>query len=156
MQDGRLFVIRPGAEPNNVVPSGEIWRVNPQDAALIRDLVFPIKGIEPGNLPQGPAQLADGRLAFAFTNTSATDYRGRGLYFVSLNDRLLQRVNGLPPTAEGPSFNVRITWSPDGAGALVQDGNSGTLLYVPTDGSPLYDLRPVVGEAFGFTWLQRP
>ena len=49
MQDGRLFVIRPGAESNNVMPSGEIWRVDSKDSALVRDLSFPIHGIVPGN-----------------------------------------------------------------------------------------------------------
>jgi hypothetical protein len=154
MQNGQLFVVRPGNEFNHSAPSGEIWHMNPKDSTLIRDTVFPIMAVGPDNSPQGLAQLADGQLAFAFLNTSPTDYVGRGLYVVSLSDLLPRKVNGLPPTTAGPSSNEQIVWAPSGTGALVQDQNSNALLYVPADGSPLYDLNPVIGGAFGFTWIK--
>jgi hypothetical protein len=134
------------------MPSGEIWRVD-QDSALVRDLSFPIKDIDPGNLARCPAQLANGKLAFALLNTSVADYRGRGLYWVDLQRLAPQKVNGLPP-AGSDNFNVDIFWSPDSVGALLHDKDNGAILYVPADGSPLYDLGPVMSEAYGFTWLE--
>jgi len=50
-----------------------------------------------------------------------------------------------PTQREGFFSQIGIVWSPDGQGAILQDrGEHPMLLYVPTDGSAVYDLSPVI------------
>ncbi len=158
MPDGRLFVVKPGNQRNNSPPSGEIWQVETGRTAslnlelrLIRVAVFVID-VDAENIATVPAALADGRLVFALLNTSATNYVDRGLYAVDVSDLTPRKLNGLPP-ARDDNFKVRIVWTSDGAGAIVQGLTVGPL-YVPADGHSPYDLAPLVGDsACCFTWV---
>ena len=163
MQDGRLFTIRPSSVPSRTLPSGEIWRVDSTHGLMLsRDAAFSITvGLE--NFPIAPTQLADGRLAFALLNADAINNAERGLYFVEVGNLVSHKVNGLPPTGKAAEyandadrfiFNADVIWSPDGAGAIFDDRYRNVLLYVPTNGRPLYDLRPILGGACCFTWTK--
>lgn len=155
MQDGRLFAVRPGDILAGTSPSGQIWRVETSsELALTLDKEFVID-VAPENYPTAPVQVTDNHLAFALLNASTANYAERGLYFVQLDSLTPYKVNGLPlagrinDPAEGLAkvdFAVSIHWSPDGAGAVFQDEYQVARLYVPTDGGPLYDLRPAFGD----------
>jgi hypothetical protein len=167
MQDGRLFVTRSGDWRAKLSPSVELWRIDPTSATmLMRDLDV-LLNVGTTNHPAGPAQLADGRLVFALLNGDYLNYTERGLYFLALNDVLAHRVTGLPPAVEGLNdplsmSETNIFWTPDGTAAIVYHPgyyeSDRTLWYVPTDGSPLLDLRPVLDEgdyqACCFVWMR--
>lgn len=162
MRDGRLFITRPGVSFTGTEASAEIWRVDGEaNPMLSLETKIPL-GIGADNYLIGPAQLASGHLAFAAVNLSTTNYAERGLYFIDLSNFVPRKVNGLPPILEGGYHLNFIVWSPDGAAAIAHDYEhfSGvrTLLYVPTDGSPLIDLRPVMDEgefqACCFVWTR--
>jgi hypothetical protein len=168
MQDGRLFILRPADPRTGSELSAEIWRVDgDHEPMLNREIEF-LPGIGLGNYGVAPTQLMDGRLAFGVVNGSPTNYRDRGLYFVDLNELVPRKVNGLPPVEERGDMGwstigmVNVYWSPDGSGAIFEDlgfdPTNRPLLYVPTDGSPLIDLRPVMDEgdllACCFVWTR--
>ncbi len=159
LQDGRLFLVRPGDRRSGAKPAGEIWSVTTgrnaylgTEVQLTRLAYFPID-VDPANVPVAPAQLTDGRLVFALLNASATNYVERGLYVVNPTELKPHKFNGLPPAYDNIP-QAKIFWSPDGAGAIVQ-GPLGAVLYAPSDGSALYDLTTVVGSnACCFTWIK--
>jgi hypothetical protein len=164
MRDGRLFVVRPGNVRSGVPPAGQIWRLGSSgDSGLTLEKEFLIDAAAE-NYPTAPAQLKDDLLAFALLNASTTSHRERGLYFVDLDKLVPYRVNGLPlagrtqgavEDVDKNHFGVKIDWAPDASGAIFQDQYQATTLYVPADGSELYDLRPVFGDwSCCFTWLQ--
>jgi len=162
MRDGRLFITRPGDSFTRTEASAEIWRVDGEaDPMLSLETKIPL-GISADNYLIGSAQLASGHLAFAAVNLSTTNYMERGLYFIGLSNFVPRKVNGLPPILEGGYVLNSIVWSPDGAAAIVlnydHSARNRTLLYVPTDGSPLIDLRPVMDEgefqACCFVWTK--
>ena len=96
-------------------------------------------------------------------NASTTNYEERGLYFVDLDELVPYKVNSLPlagriqdpvEDVDKIHFGVRIDWAPDASGAIFQDQYQATTLYVPTDGSELYDLRPAFDWSCCFVWSQ--
>lgn len=159
MQDGRLLITRPGDRLSGTQPAAEIWSVDAgRDPMLSREMEFSF-GVGAENFPTSPTQLNDGRLAFALLNENNINYIERGLYIVDLNDLTPRKVNGLPP-AQDDRLLMDALWPPDGTGAIVQDWSFSErmLWYVPTDGSPLIDLRPVMDEgdfqACCFVWTR--
>lgn len=110
---------------------------------------FPIK-------PSEPFQLIDGRILFALANANPQDPAGRGIY--QIEERARTRLNGLPPAYDRQvddtdfRFDGELFWAPDGSGAIYVDPYAEfgyaaeTVLYVPTDGSALYDLKPILGH----------
>lgn len=154
MKDGRLFAVRPGDMRSGASPSGQIWRLESAgDFGLILEKAFLID-VAAENYPMAPTQLKDDLLAFALLNASTTNHEERGLYFVDLDELVPYKVNGLPlagriqdpvEDVDKNDFGVKINWAPDASGAIFQDQYQATVLYVPTDGSVLYDLRPVLG-----------
>jgi len=159
MADGRLFVIRPPLPSiySDFPPSAlEIWRVDPQQPGmLVLENSF-LLDISWDQVPTGdPAQLEDGRLAFAILSRESGDDQVRGLYFADPASLAPRKVNGLPPSlSEYFYYAISIVWSPDGQGAILQDWSEyPMLLYVPTDGSAVYDLSIVI-QGCCFTWLR--
>jgi len=159
MADGRLFVIRPplpGSYSDAPPPALEIWRVDPQQPdMLILENSF-LLDVSWEQVPTGdPAQLEDGRLAFAILSRESGDDPARGLYFADPASLTPRKVNALPPSlSEFSYFQIGIVWSPDGQGAILQDWSEyPMLLYVPTDGSAVYDLSRVI-QGCCFTWLR--
>ena len=106
--------------------------------------------------PTKPHQLADGRIMLALVNADAQNPAGRGIYQVWAG--VSTRLNGLPTAYHGQpdsgyfNFSGEFFWSADGAGAIYADPYTAygypaqNLLYVPADGSALYDLKPLLGE----------
>jgi len=159
MRDGRLFTIRPPlpSEYTDFPPAAiEIWRVDPQQPGmLVLENSFQLD-VAWDQLPTAdPAELEDGRLAFAILSRESGDDPARGLYFADPVSLAPSKVNVLPPSlSEYFYFASGIVWSPDGQGAILQDWSVyPMLLYVPTDGSAVYDLSLVV-QGCCFTWLR--
>ena len=155
----RLFVVYPGDWYKEKFPlMGRIWSLHPEGEAMFSlEAEFPIENVDVRFVPYSPAQLEDGRLVFAIGPNDGdmpSIPAGRwdsGLYMVSLEDLSLQRVNVLP---QGRAEIV--AWLPDGSGALVRSWTNGAniYLYIPSDGSPLWDLTALLGEgAWLFEWL---
>jgi hypothetical protein len=158
----QLFVLRPGQGMGGVDPSAETWQVNNVvTLTLVRDRSA-IVPVGPESILDEPTQLSNGRLAFAVLNTSNSNYLGRGLYVSDEHDLAAHKINGLPPMKaandEGQIFNVDISWSPDGVGAIIYDWDSGQVLYVRANGNDLYDLQSVMDEnIYGtccFVWIK--
>jgi hypothetical protein len=106
------------------------------------------------NYPNDPAQLKNNRVAFAVLNVDNANYIDRGLYIFDPNDLSIRKTNGLPPFW-GATFGIEISWSPDGTGAVVHDRDSGQLLFVPTDGTLLYNLQvAITGDTCCFVWIK--
>jgi len=155
MRDGRLFVLKPGDVHIGTSPSGQIWRVDAGNELVVRlDKELTID-VAPENYPTAPVQLVDNRLAFALLSANTFNSTDRGLYSVALDRLVPSKMSGLPSAGrtndpaesiDRIDFGVRISWSPDGTGVIFQDGYQGTRLYVPTNGDPLYDLHPVLGD----------
>jgi hypothetical protein len=143
LPDGRLFVAGPGV--NGL--QGQVWRVDPQEAALlVHDNGFAIPA-QTGSRVAGVTGFADGRLAFALVNASPTEYAERGLYVVDPGN-VLRKMNGLPPEPYG---SLAVFWAADGAGALVS-GSWPEALYAPSDGSALYDLMLIGLNPWSARW----
>jgi len=159
MADGRLLAIRPPlpSEYSDFPPSAiEIWRVDPQQPGmLVLESSFRLDVAWEQVPTADPAQLDDGRLAFAILSRESGDDPARGLYFADPASLTPRKVNALPPSlSESFYFQSGIVWSPDGQGAILQDwSDHPMLLYVPTDGSAVYDLSLVI-QGCCFTWLR--
>jgi LysM domain len=154
MNDDRLFVVWPKPEGAiEATSAAEIWHIDSANVTLIRDSSIPLS-IQRDNFPMAPMQLEDGRVVFAVLNMDNANYLDRGLYVFDPNDLSIQKTNGLPPFG-GATFGIEISWSPDGAGAVVHDLDSGQLLFVLTDGTPLYNLQSAItGYACCFAWIK--
>ncbi|MBI4770422.1 MAG: hypothetical protein HY784_08450 [Chloroflexi bacterium] len=151
LPDGRLFALRSTNTGEGYALHGEVWRMEPGSAdLLVLAASFPITATgREGFTFFAPEVLEDGRVALAVVNPSNADYQSRGLYVVAPDELTVRKLTGLPPGSRG----MQVLWSPDGASALVRDWSTGRLLYVPADGSALYDLRPAMGEnVCCFTW----
>lgn len=106
--------------------------------------------------PTKPVQLADGRILLALVNANAQNPAGRGIYQVWAG--VSTRLNGLPtayhrqPDSTYFNFSGELFWSADGAGVIYYEPYTEygypaeNLLYVPADGSALYDLKPILGD----------
>jgi hypothetical protein len=163
MRNGRLLITRPGNSVAGHGPSAEIWRIDPNLEPMLDREVELDFGVGPENYPLSATQLTDGRLAIGILNRSTSNYTERGLYFVDLSELVPRKVNGLPPVFQQENYLLQnIVWLPDGTAAIAHnldyDREHRTLLYVPTDGSPLLDLRPVLDEgdtkACCFVWTR--
>ncbi len=156
LNDDRLLVARPAVAFGGTTPSIEIWRFDTANPlTYTQSSVMPVGA---GNFPAIPVVLEDGRIGLVLMNTSNSNYTDRGVYFVDVNDLSSHKVNGIPPLgrADDLVFPVTAVWSPDGSGVIIQDWERNLLLYVPTDGTSPYDLRPVMGDnVCCFTWLRR-
>jgi len=159
MADGRLLAIRPPlpSEYSDFPPPAiEIWRVDPQQPGmLVLESSFRLDVAWEQVPTADPAQLDDGRLAFAILSRESGDDPARGLYFADPASLTPRKVNALPPSlSESFYFQSGIVWSPDGQGAILQDwSDHPMLLYVPTDGGAVYDLSRVI-QGCCFTWLR--
>ncbi len=172
LQDDRLFVVTDNQyhDPATIdPPTVDVWRMAATPhLTLTREIHFRVSQATE-NRTVAPAQLINGQLVFALSNESLTNYRERGLYSVNLKLRRARKFTGIPPPPLSQYHAPpQIFWSPDGAGAIilnlsatdrVLDANGSWrifthTLYAATDGSPLYDLEPVVGDdVCCFTWL---
>jgi hypothetical protein len=156
--DDQLFVVYPGDWFEGKHPlMGRIWSLNTEgELKLSLEVEFPIENIDVRFIPYAPTQLGDGRLAFAIDANASSEMPtipenrwDSGLYTVSFEDLKPQRVNVLPKGG-----TQIINWLPDGSGALVRNWTNGSYIYVPFDGSPLWDLTHLLGEeACCFEWL---
>lgn len=148
-QDNRLFTVRPpdGVDEGTEI-FVEIWRV--AETELVREDALAISRLA-YEIPVAPAQLNDGRFAFALTDSSQQNGQMRGLYLLNNLDTPPQQVNALPPSGWG---HPHLVWLPDGTAAIHYDPESEQIFFVPTDGSPLTDLTSVMGqEVSNLTWL---
>ncbi len=163
LDDGRLFVTRPGSIMGSIAPAIELWSLHSNRALRLElDEVVTIP-VGVANFPTAPMWLADGRVAFALLNTSATNYRERGFYSLDLRRQQFRYLNSVPPSAvsdseqEAGKYYANIDWVPDGTGAIFEDQDLDLLLYVPLDGSAPYDLKPIFGLGpREFVWLSNP
>ncbi len=157
MRDGRLFIIRPNNATSGVGATGEIWHIDPAGQGLLsRDNVFSIS-LASESEPVAPAQLEDGRLAFAMLNASSTNYIERGLYVLPLDTLIPRKVIGLPPAGmdEFHDFFADVAWAPDGSGAIIRDRSANWLIYAAIDSGALYDLQAIASQnACCFTWTK--
>jgi hypothetical protein len=157
MRDGRLFIVRPNNATSGVGATGEIWHINPAgQGRLSRDKVFAIS-LASESEPVAPAQLEDGRLAFAMLNASSTNYIERGLYVLALDALIPRKLIGLPPagTDEFHDFFAEVAWAPDGSGAIIRDRLANWLIYAAIDSGALYDLQAIASQnACCFTWTK--
>ncbi len=150
-RDEQLLVTRVGAPP--VLQ----WlTVTTETLTMVDELPIPVSlAANKGATPTKPVQLPDGRIMVALVNDDPRDPASRGIY--QIDERIVTRLNGLP-AASGNSlvgtgfyFQGEIFWAPDGSGAIyVEPYAEGyaaeTVLYVPADGSTLYDLKPNLGN----------
>ncbi len=152
LNDDRLLAVRgSGSFSSRPDPLLEIWRVDWNSNQFILDMTIPLT-VEGSSLPREPYQLSDGRLAFAIYNNSGADTQSRGIYTADAQTLSYQKLNSLPPYEN--YYSTFITWEANGSGAIFQDSEVRYLLYIPTDGSVIYDLLSVFSEnACCFTWL---
>ena len=159
--DDQLFIGRSGQVNAEMPPVLETWHIDSSNGVALTLTYSLTLSVGSENMPLGLAQLADGRLALALVNRSNTNYFDRGLYFAAPKTLVPQKVNGLPPlgieniNTGGSWYLVDVLWTLDGDGALVSDRNLGQVLYIPADGTTLYDLRSLIGEsAQNFKWIR--
>jgi hypothetical protein len=70
------------------------------------------------------------------------------LFTLDRSYRIVKKYAEIPPLPTG------VIWAPDASGALVL-GWHNELLFVRPDGTPLVDLRPILGEdANSFVWIR--
>ncbi len=142
MQDDRLLVLRSNVD-GRWQTTVEIWRVSLEGGEL---LLEEMSQPEPAVAAAGPIHLENGRFGYGLLHQ--TDASLSGLYVQTALSEPTERVNGLIPTFIAPN----IVWSPDGAGAVVVQNN--VVLYVPTDGSGVYEITAVMGQwPQNFVWL---
>ena len=158
LADDRIALVRPGSLYDKVMPSLEFWLLrNRVDLQLHLALSVTIP-ITVESIPTAPLRFPNGNIGFAVLNSHQESDQERGLFV--WDQEQIQRVNGLPLSAENPAMSGlamlagELYWSYNGSGAILQDLELGYLLYVPTDGTPLYDLRALMGDyVWGITWL---
>ncbi|MEZ4869089.1 MAG: hypothetical protein R3C14_47650 [Caldilineaceae bacterium] len=158
MADDRIVLARPGDPDEKSSPTIEIWSITDGEEALLhqeRSAAIPVSA---QGVPTAPFQFIDGRIGFAVLHSHPQYTLDRGLFI--WDQEQIQHVADLPRSAENPvepgiaRLSGDLYWAPDGAGAILQDLELGTLVYVPTDGTPLYDLKPLTGDyVWGITWL---
>lgn len=146
-QDNRLFLVRPPGLDEGTDNFAEIWRV--AETELIQEDELPISTLA-NEVPAAPAQLDNGRFAFALTDINQQNEQIRGLYFLNDFDTIPQKVNSLPPARWVRS----LVWLPNGEAAIYTYFERKQIFLVPIDGSPLIDLTEVMGEVVNhLTWL---
>jgi hypothetical protein len=163
IKDDRLFVVYPGDFYEGKYPLiGRVWRVNPEGISMFTlEVEFAIENVDARFIPYAPTQLGDGDLAFIVRGSGVcsqseadmisapADRWDSGLYFVSLEDLRSSRANILPKGC----IEI-INWTPDGSGLLVRNWEDNTYIYIPADGSPLWDITSFLGDgACCFEWL---
>ncbi|MCE7986322.1 MAG: hypothetical protein DYG89_34545 [Caldilinea sp. CFX5] len=158
LPDDRIALVRPGSLYDNVMPTLEFWSLRDDvDLQIHLDLSVTIP-VTIESIPIAPFAFSNGGIGFAVLNSHQESHQERGVFV--WDQEQIRRVNALPLSAENPAMpglarlSGELYWSSDGTGAILQDFDFGYLLYVPTDGTPLYDLRSVIGDyVWGITWL---
>ncbi len=158
LPNDRVALVRPGSLYDKVMPTLEFWSLRDDtDLHLRLDLSVTIP-VTIESIPTAPFAFSNGSIGFAVLNSHQESHQERGLFV--WDQEQIRRVNTLPLSAENPAMpglarlSGELYWSSDGTGAILQDFDFGYLLYVPTDGTSLYDLRPLMGDSvWGITWL---
>jgi hypothetical protein len=150
MLDDRLFVVRPGQYDSNVLAMGEIYRFDPKLTYLFKEGSIIIPAQE--SLPLAPIQIDESHLGFLEINTDFANDQDRGVYFFDMTHFQLSKVISIMPLMVQDA-RLNILWAPDGSSVLI----TGDGYYLAlTDGSVLFDLSPVFGTAWKFTWVEEP
>jgi hypothetical protein len=135
----------------------EFWRIEPEgEPRLVLERSFAVG--DPMNAAViAPTEFNDRRLGFALVSTGALGMNptsgdgAGGLYVMDSIDSEPHLVNNIP------LYTYALRWVPDGSGALITETHTNQLLYAPTDGGALYDLRPAIPETAGcFAWVPNP
>ncbi|MFZ4660470.1 MAG: TolB family protein, partial [Caldilineaceae bacterium] len=160
LADDRIALVRPGSLYDKIMPTLEFWSLRDGvELQLQLDLSVTIP-ITVESIPTAPFPFPNGSIGFAVLNSHQEQHQERGLFI--WDQKQIQRVNALPLSAENPAMPGlailagELYWSSAGAGAILQDFDFGYLLYAPTDGTPLYDLKALMGDyVWGITWLRQ-
>ncbi len=148
LRDGRLLKTADNVEVLHIEPESE------DKLVLDRAIDFDVEH----GMVISPIEFDDGRIGFAlvlaivYSDLAMLEFSPQlGLYLMDSAGGEPRQVNQLPPDTD------RLLWVPDGSGALVAETHTDELLYTPTDGGSLYDLRPVIPEtASCFAWVPNP
>lgn len=145
MSDGRLLTIGSGSGGDGSSPSLNIWQVKPTHAELI--------------MPQSSIFLGASLLEHVMTFPRKLDYRQYAFISTSLDpsgsSKMLIYDNitrELSEVAELPAGILNVTWSADGAGAILQGGHNSAILV--TSDEEAFDLYQILGiDSCCFNWL---
>jgi hypothetical protein len=110
-----------------------------------------------------PIAMRDGAVGFAVQSSDPALYLPAGVYKIT-SDGQLVLLAGIPPrerqhaSDDQPRYG-RVIWSPDGSAFLYYEPLSEpaeppyrVLLLGLADGSTVWDLNPVLGDARSFQW----
>ena len=158
LADNRIALVRPAPLYEKTRPTLEFWSLrDSSNLQLHLDLSVTIP-VASESIPTDPFQFTNGNIGFAVLNSHLESHMERGLFL--WNQQEIRHVNDLPVSAENPvasgiaRLSGQFYWLADGTGALLQELDIGYLLYIPMDGTPLYDLKPLMGHyVWGITWL---
>lgn len=141
-----------------------IWHIGGEsEPGLVQEVLYTLDDVPTsGSITAAPANLPDGRIAFAVTGRplypSESDEPAplSGLFIVDAPGTALQ-VNTLP------LGETEVWWAPDGSGAVIRSYDASEeivipkVLYVPADGSLPHDLSGLIPAGAGsFAWVPNP
>lgn len=158
LADDRVALVRPAPLYGKTKPTLEFWSLGDGSKLqlhLDRSVTIPVAS---DSVPIEPFQFTNGNLGFAVLNSHPESQSDRGLFL--WDQQQIRRVNALPVSTDNPALSGiarlsgQLYWLADGTGALLQELDIGYLLYIPMDGTPLYDLKPLMGNyVWGISWL---
>jgi hypothetical protein len=141
----QLLILRTRLDSDQPGAQAEIWVRQPTDSSLmVRSAVTDLAD-QGAVVPFGPYPLFDGSYFFAMLDFSSPEYHPvDGIYLAGFSP---QKLNELP---FAPVLDLH--WVPDGTGVLVV--TRARALYVPTNGSPIYSLAPLLGaDTCCYRWV---
>ncbi|HIE54539.1 MAG TPA: hypothetical protein EYP90_05060 [Chromatiaceae bacterium] len=148
MPDNRLYILRSISQEGSLMPTAELWRIQPENGVVLRE-EWAILSDQPLGA-SGQQYLEDGRFAYVLFAHKVTPNPAAGVYILKGMAETPQRVNAVPPIVFTPNKQYGL-WVADGSGVLIVDGLQ--VYYAPAQGDALYEVTAVLGsEAHRFQW----
>ncbi len=131
------------AEPGAFI---ETWQVQPGGQPLLNLIDSTLVSDDSADAPFGPLVLEAETTLFAMLNFRTPGYAEQDGTYI-LRSGTLTKLNDLP------FLSVEaVLWAPDGSASLILTRHRS--LFVPSNGEPIYDLRPFLGaNACCFRWV---
>ncbi|NKQ35278.1 MAG: hypothetical protein HF973_06615 [Chloroflexi bacterium] len=146
LPDDRLYVLRSISLEGVLMPTAELWRIQPENGVVSREEWATLSDQPLG--AGGQQYLEDGRFAYVLFAPDANP--SAGTYILKGMAETPQRVNAVPPVTYAPGGQYAL-WAADGSGALIVSGER--VYYAPVSGEALYEVTAVLGSAAGqFHW----
>jgi hypothetical protein len=152
LNDDRLFFTKPMA----II---ETWTFTQDGSLLVLEDTVNLASNDSDFIATSPYQLPDGTFTYAFLSPNTINEQEHGLYQMQSLSVTPEKIINLPQIKNYAS-DVRVLWSPDGNGAIIQywdldnGGNDKQFYYASNSSDILYDITQTLGEtAENVQWL---